>query len=210
MHLSEVISKIRVYWHLISKRYQKIFLYLQWFNKTYIHTFPSLDTIAAANACSRRTVSRALAYFEENNWITRIKRAYQSNIYELHPDLLEFDCFDNNNFKKQAGAQSVPQNGPQFGPVLESSNLPISSTCTSAVPDIKSEEKATPKIHPCIYHLRLTTDQKVKLTHEFSEYHLANAIDDGKWFESKGKKIKELMGFLWSQARKSKNRLKSA
>ncbi len=207
--LSAVVQKIRFYWHLLSKTFQKIFLYLQWFNKTYIHTFPTLDTIAAACECSRRTVSRSLQFFVEQEWLSVQKRPYQSNLYYIHPQLLEFDCFDNDNFKKVNVPQRVQQNVPQNVPVLESSNLLKEGTSTE-VPDIISEEAAKPKIHPCIKYLSLTDEEKQRLTANFAEFHLANAIDDGKFYEAKGNKVKTLMGFLWAQATKSKKRLQKA
>ncbi len=209
--ISEVIAKIRFYWHLTSKTFQKIFLYLQWFNKTYIHTFPSLDTIASACKCNRRTVSRALSYFETHHWITRLKRAYQSNIYILHPDLVSFDCFDDNNFKRDDVPQVVPVNVPVNVPVLENTNPSIYfGTGTEAVPDIESKNLAKPKIHECIRRFRLTDEEKIRLTNNFTEYHLANAIDDGKWLEQQGGKIKTLMGFLWARAAACKNSYKKA
>lgn len=102
--------------------------------------------------------------------------------------------------------QDVKQNVTQNVHVLESSNLPISSTCTGDVPDIKSEEKARPKIHPCLHVLRLTDEEKSVLTRKFAEFHLANAIDDAKWYQKAGKRIQNVMGFIYSQANKSLKR----
>jgi len=209
MIISEAISNIRIYWHLITKKFQSIFLYLQWFDKTYIHAFPALDTIAEACKCSRRTVTRAIAFFTQNNWITKIKRPYQSNIYQVHPDLLNFDCFDSNNFKKEIVPQVGTPNVQQIDPVLESSNQSIESTCTEDVPDIGSKNLAKPKIHPCLARLKLTDQEKASLTAKFAEYHLANAIDDAKWYEKQGKKILNVLGFIYSQANKSLKRLRA-
>lgn len=46
---------------------------------------PSLDMIAARSGFSKATVSRAMKYFKDMNWISCKHRFNNSNIYEVHP-----------------------------------------------------------------------------------------------------------------------------
>jgi hypothetical protein len=48
-------------------------------------SWPSVATIAAGTACSRRTVAYALAEAEAAGWLTRKRRRRATDIFEIHP-----------------------------------------------------------------------------------------------------------------------------
>lgn len=81
---------------------KKIFLYIQFLLKKFNRAFPSIDHIAKTCGCSVITVKRAIKWFNEVGWLTKLRRCYRSSIYHMEPEILRLDLTKNRTFRNQS------------------------------------------------------------------------------------------------------------
>lgn len=98
----------------ITSLRKKIFLYIQFLAKKFRNVFPSVDQIAKTCGCGTATVKRALKYFSEVGWLSKIRRCYRSSIYKIPEEILDLDLTKNRTFKKPS---STSVNDPMSDPI---------------------------------------------------------------------------------------------
>lgn len=91
------------------------------------------------------------------------------------------------------------QNVHQDVHVLGSYNEKEISTEEQVQMQKKVEKRQVPA--PMMYMNRLSDQQRHKLAETFSEYELNQALEDARWYKSKGKVIQNLFAFFWNRAR---------
>ena len=80
---------------------QKIWRYLQFCSKRFIHVFPAQSTIAEKCGCHRSTVNQIIKKFVEFGWISKIKRCFRSSMYYMLDELIEMDLNHQETFTRE-------------------------------------------------------------------------------------------------------------
>ncbi len=206
-------------WAPIPKTAKRVFKYLQSLSRKYKSVFPAIKTIASENGCSVRTVFRALAIFERNGWIARVKRGYQSCIYYLTDFLIKLDL--GSLFSKRDSREKCHESGS----VLElqgSYAIDLSTPRVSISQEIRQRKLTA---HEVLHYAPIyARDSFVKLKHwvrkgfikeldcarmalTFSEYEVESSIMDTLFFKDKGNiPQKSWIAVLWGNALRYKNK----
>lgn len=96
-----VEAQIYFNFQLLPELRKKIFQYIQFLLQKYNRAFPSMQHIAEVCGCSLITVKRAIKFFSEVGWITKMKRCYRSSVYAMDASILKLDLSKNRTFRNR-------------------------------------------------------------------------------------------------------------
>ena len=183
---SELVENFLNSFQILSKKFRQIFKYMQYMCKSKRTVWPSLRHISKTCECSVKTVQRALSYFNSQGWLVWRRCPYQSNLYFMDDGLLALNMNNKKTFEKTNVHQNVHQN-------VHVSSHPCSSSSMYGT----KQDVPVPQI---IKIKGLTPEEMQELANQYTERELACAIEDLKWYERKGNKIREFFKCLRSQA----------
>lgn len=197
--LSVLVNDFLNIFQTLSKLQRKVFKYLHWFSKKWRNVFPCIKRMAEALECSESSIKRATSYFHKLGWICKVKRSYRSNLYFMDDGLIRLNIEDKNIFLKD------PVNAPQNDLVLTAPIKEKNISTSSEVQVYKNPQKVAQKNRNIPEFVQIPeisrTDQQ-RLANAFNEYELVKAVEEYRWYKSKGNKIMSAIGVIWSAAKR--------
>lgn len=186
----------------------KVYKYIHYMSRKYTSTFLCLDTIARATGFCKRQVQRAIDKLIKLGWLSKLQRKRQSSIFFVPEDIKKLDICDKKLFERE-----------------EDENIDFSRECHVNVhPSIKSsfckeyherrndvsskeedlKKEAERLIPDCVKVKGLTFEQQLTLAKNFGEVELKKALKFVRKLLTRGENITNLMGLLFSTAKRCK------
>lgn len=183
-------------WVVLTPIQRRIFKYLHYMSREYKYVFPSVPRIAEVCKCGTATVKRAIRKFTELEWLGRVKRSFQSNLYMLLDFLIQMNMEDSNLFARERSADD-PQNDPVLNTRVKTcSNNSSYDTSTESAGTIDNGMKE--KLH-LLSKCKLSDSDRMKLATRYTLPQIAQGIEDAKTYNQVWKNpIRSLMGYLMS------------
>lgn len=208
---SEIVKSAWMGFVMMSKTFKSIFRFLQTLARKHPDVFVLNETIASVCRCCKRTVIRAIKFFVQMEWLGVVHRKHQSNLYFLVDDLIKFDFNkglpQNPLFCCENVTSNVTSNVTHTSSYTGFEKKLSNSTSNQAGQAFKMPQKKT-IFHPLTLITQLDDSQREKITEDFPEVAIVQALDDAKAYLGWGKKIDDWGKMIYSQARKACNKMK--
>ncbi len=197
---SQLIESLLTGFQLMSKGTRKVFKYLQWMSKTYRNVFPSLESIAKGTGLSVKTVQRAINSFVTMDWLIKIRRPYQSNVYYMPDEIININLEDSEAFFRnvhQCDHQCDQQDDQQNGQVLSTPSNSGCNPCMKESVERLQKENLEQSQTPLMSLPGLTINAMADITMQFDNRLIAETVRRTHWYMSKpGNYIRDMKNWI--------------
>lgn len=178
----------------------KVYKYIHYMSRKYSTVYLCLDTIARATGFCKRQVQRAIEKLIELGWLGKKIRKRQSSIFFIPDELKKIDIsnkktFENLNPKNPFYEEKCPLN---VHPSIKSyfGNESLDREKTRDFSNEEKKEKQSVKIKDILKPIpesRLSEEEKIRLSRDFSEFELQEAF----YRTQRAAKALNSPGFKW-------------
>jgi helix-turn-helix protein len=206
---SQIVNSLLSCFQLMSKGHRAVFKYLQWMAKTFRNVFPSLESIAKATGFSPKTVQRAVAKFVIMNWLIKVRRPYQSNVYYMPDEIIDLNIDDSSAFFRnvhQCDQQEDQQHGQQNVQVLSTHSSPLENHVNKESRERLLMRNLDQNTTPLMSLPGLTFGSICELMLAYDDRTLAQAVKNTHWYMSQpGNYIKSMKKWIEKTAQNLRN-----
>lgn len=207
---SQIVNSLLNCFQLMSKGHRAIFKYLHFMAKTCRNVFPSLAHIAKVKGLCIKTIQRAIDKFVAMDWLIKIRRPYQSNVYYMPDEIIDLNLEDSSTFLRnvhqcvhQCDQQDVHQNVHVLSNHSSSLDNPVDMESKERLQMRNLEQNTT----PLMSLPGLTFGSICELMRTFDDRTIAEAVRSTHWYMSlPGKHIKSMKAWIEKTAKNLKNK----